>query len=86
MLIKRSCERKNAHARQGRTTRLGEACRAAGGHTWRLQFQELTGPVLSYSPPSHYSLGIGMNKGGDGEIGKWIRRGGGFIFKNSLCL
>lgn len=43
---------------QGRATRLGEACRLAGGHTWRLQFEEPTGPVLHYSPSSHYSLGI----------------------------
>jgi len=41
---------------QGKSTLLGEACRAGG--TWELKFEELTGPVLSYSPPSHFSLGV----------------------------
>jgi len=40
---------------QGKATRLGEACRS--GQTWILKFGDLNGPVLSYSPPSHYSLG-----------------------------
>lgn len=41
---------------QGKATKLGEACRS--GHTWTLKFEDLTGPVLNYSPPSHYNLGI----------------------------
>jgi len=41
---------------QGRATALSEICEY--GQTWKLKFGELTGPVLSYSPPSHYSLGV----------------------------
>jgi len=40
----------------GRTTELVEACRS--GNTWTLQFGELEGPVMTYSPPSHYSYGV----------------------------
>jgi len=41
---------------QGKITTLGEICQF--GQTWKLKFGELTGPVISYSPPSHYSLGV----------------------------
>jgi len=41
---------------QGKRTRLGEICKTA--ESWILKFSELTGPLLTYSPPSHYSLGI----------------------------
>jgi len=41
---------------QGKRTRLGEICKT--GESWILKFSELTGPLLTYSPPSHYSLGI----------------------------
>jgi len=40
----------------GRTTELVEACMS--GNTWTLQFGELEGPVMTYSPPSHYSYGV----------------------------
>eukprot|EP00088_Acartia_fossae_P013039 TRINITY_DN16753_c0_g1_i2.p1 TRINITY_DN16753_c0_g1~~TRINITY_DN16753_c0_g1_i2.p1 ORF type:complete len:220 (+),score=19.68 TRINITY_DN16753_c0_g1_i2:84-743(+) len=41
---------------QGKRTRLGEICR--NGNSWILKFSELSGPLLTYSPPSHYSLGV----------------------------
>ena len=37
---------------QGKRTRLGEICKT--GESWILKFSELTGPLLTYSPPSHY--------------------------------
>ena len=40
----------------GRTTELVEACMS--GNSWTLQFGELEGPVMAYSPPSHYSYGV----------------------------
>ena len=40
----------------GRTTQLVEACMS--GNSWTLQFGELEGPVMAYSPPSHYSYGV----------------------------
>ena len=40
----------------GRTTQLVEACMS--GDMWTLQFGELEGPIMSYSPPSHYSYGV----------------------------
>jgi len=40
----------------GRTTELVEACMS--GNTWTLQFGELEGPVMTYSPSSHYSYGV----------------------------
>jgi len=40
----------------GRTTHLVEACRS--GTVWTLKFGELEGPILTYSPPSHYSYGV----------------------------
>ena len=40
----------------GRTTQLVEACMS--GNSWTLQFGELEGPVMAYSPPSHFSYGV----------------------------
>lgn len=40
----------------GRSTNLVEACRT--GSAWSLKFGEQTGPILTYSPPSHYSHGV----------------------------
>jgi len=40
----------------GRTSQLVEACRS--GTAWTLKFGELEGPILTYSPPSHYSYGV----------------------------
>jgi hypothetical protein len=40
----------------GRTAHLVEACRA--GNIWKLKFGELEGPIMTYSPPSHYSYGV----------------------------
>ena len=40
----------------GRTTQLIEACMS--GDMWTLQFGELEGPVIAYSPPNHYSFGV----------------------------
>ena len=40
----------------GRTTHLLEACRS--GNIWKLKFGELEGPIMTYSPPSHYSYGV----------------------------
>jgi len=40
----------------GRTSQLVEACRS--GTVWTLKFGELEGPILTYSPPSHYSYGV----------------------------
>ena len=40
----------------GRTTHLVEACRS--GNAWTLKFGELEGPIMTYSPPSHYSIGV----------------------------
>ena len=41
----------------GHVTHLGEACRL--GNVWSLAFQpiEESAPILTYSPPSHYSYG-----------------------------
>ena len=41
---------------QGRASRLAQACLTPRG--WSLRFGQLSGPVLEYSPPSHYSLGL----------------------------
>ena len=40
----------------GRTAHLEEACRS--GNAWELKFGELEGPIMTYSPPSHYSYGV----------------------------
>ena len=40
----------------GRTTHLMEACRSE--NIWTLKFGELEGPIMTYSPPSHYSYGV----------------------------
>eukprot|EP00092_Neocalanus_flemingeri_P018569 GFUD01020106.1.p1 GENE.GFUD01020106.1~~GFUD01020106.1.p1 ORF type:complete len:349 (-),score=99.52 GFUD01020106.1:8-1054(-) len=40
----------------GRTTQLAEACRS--GNVWTLKFGELEGPIMTYSPPTHYSYGV----------------------------
>ena len=40
----------------GRTTHLAEACRSR--NVWTLKFGELEGPIMTYSPPSHYTFGI----------------------------
>ena len=40
----------------GKTAHLVEACRP--GSAWTLMFGELEGPIMTYSPPSHNSLGV----------------------------
>ena len=41
---------------QGKDSTLAQACHSEAG--WALRFGELVGPTISYSPPSHYSLGV----------------------------
>lgn len=40
----------------GRSAYLVEACRL--GSVWTLKFGELEGPLMNYSPPSHFSYGV----------------------------